>query len=211
MPMIRGLWPARPMMAAWRHRLSSAPGVVSLCFMLGTLACHAESATDAATGGADVSDGDSWLPDECQIEQSPFLSPDCLGALRGACGGHGDESACAAEPMLSFDNDGYIIRCVWAKVVRFSDASLCTVASVGGRCEASVQNACGDACAGNFLVSNLSAIPDELELIEMCGGPLGPWAAVGSEPGSYLSVCEPGLVPAPDPLCDCAQVACNSD
>lgn len=148
------------------------------------------------------SGGDSWLPGECRIDESPFLRPDCLGALRSACGEHEDESTCVAEPALSFSDGSYIIRCSWAKVVTFSDADACTVASVAGRCEASVDKACNESPTGN-----VDAIPSELEIIEMCGGPLGPWSAVGSEPGEYVGSCAENVKPPAPALCDCASVA----
>jgi len=201
-------------------------GIASSLLLLGTLACQSEPATSATStstgtstgsstthesGDMPTSGGTSWFPGECPVDESPFLSADCLEALRSACGEHDVEGACAGEQPLSFLDDQYIVRCSWAKVVKFSDAAACTVASVTGRCEASVDTACSDACAGDFLNSSLTAIPSELEIIEMCGGPLGPWSAVGSEPGAYLGTCAPTVKPPAPPLCDCASVACAAE
>lgn len=190
-------------------------------FALTAFACGSDSPTTDITDtttGADATgeaesttDGAAWPPDECPLDQSPFLRADCLGALQSACRELTDETACAAEPSLRFIDDQYVIRCVWAKVVTFSDATACTVAAVMGRCEASVDTACSDACAGEPLISDLQAIPSELEIVKMCGGPIGPWAAVGSEPGAYVGACAGNVTPPAPPLCDCAAVACAAE
>lgn len=217
-PMIRAEGTAGRTAREPRGRLA-----INLCraiasYLLVLPACHSQR-TDESTGssGADgseaapTSSGVSWPPDECPIDASPFLSPECLAALRSACNEHTGEDACAAEPRLAFADDMYIVRCAWAKVVTFSDAAACAVASVAGRCEASVDTACRDACAGEPLISNLSAIPSELEIIELCGGPLGPWSAVGSEPGAHVGACAKSVQPPAPPLCDCAAVACSAE
>jgi hypothetical protein len=113
-----------------------------------------------------------------------------------------------AELALDFDNEGYQIRCLWAKVVKFTDATSCSVESVTGRCEASVRTFCGDFCGGNSLVGDIHAIPSQLEIIHLCGGPLGPWSAVGNDNSSYSSPCGTGQ--AAPALCDCATVACEA-
>lgn len=166
-----------------------------------------EATGSTATSGA--SGGNTWLPDTCSADQSPFLQESCLDSLRMSCNTHAEENECMATPVLFFDEGGYGIRCLWARVVKFSDASSCTVESVTGRCEASVNGECEDFCSGDFLLSDMSAISSQSELIQVCGGPLGTWSAVGAEQG-YISTCGPNIQPPPPPLCDCGDAACGA-
>jgi hypothetical protein len=148
------------------------------------------------------------LPDGCSADQSPFLQEECLANMRASCNAHADADECATA---AFELDQYGVQCAWAKVVTFSDAESCTVASVGGRCEATiVQESCGDYCAGEDSFSNVTAIPSELEIIELCNGPLGPWSAVGSD-SDYTSTCGENLSPPQHAFCGCAMAACAAD
>jgi hypothetical protein len=168
------------------------------------IAACSGAADDASMEAGSDSAGAS-LPDACSPDESPFLQPDCLDALRQACNEQDEENVCVAtEP---FDVSGYRIRCAWAKVVAFSDTSACTVDAVVGRCEASIETPCGDYCTENELLSNVSAIPSRQEIIRLCGGPIGPWSAVGAD-SDHTSMCADNVVPPADPLCQCAEVAC---
>lgn len=60
------------------------------------------------------------------------------------------------------------------------------------------------------MLSDVAAIPSQLEIVQMCGGPLGSWSAVGAEPGGFVSTCAPNLEPPSHPLCDCATAACDA-
>ena len=172
--------------------------------------CSTESAACDESSG--TSRDESWLPEACSLDRSPFLQPQCLDALRLACNEHSAENVCTASPVLPFASGGYEIRCAWAKVVTFSDADSCTVESVDGRCEASIEGLLpcgGDPCTEDSLMSSVSAVPSESEIIQLCGGPLGSWNAVGSTE-SYASVCEDGIEPPPPSLCDCTEAACQA-
>lgn len=167
------------------------------------IACTS-STTEGDTGSSTTATtGEPGLPDGCAADQSPFLQEQCLASLRAACNAEASADECAA----TFAFDGYQVQCAWAKVVTFSDATSCTVASVGGRCEATIVNeGCADVCAGEDGFSNVTAIPSALEIIELCNGPLGPWSAVGSE-SDHLSTCHPTTS---DGLCACTMAACGA-
>ncbi len=164
--------------------------------------------------------GETWLPSACAGLGSPFLTADCLTALRDACRAQPSAEACAAQAPLLFSGGGYIIHCGWAKVVRFSDPAACTVAAVEGRCEAGMEDTllwCGDRCSSEpTLHFSLHADSEAMELIEMpcasteswLGGPLGPASAVGAEKGAFGSTCAPEVYPPAAPLCACGPVAC---
>lgn len=176
--------------------------------------CSAGSECDAGGSCIEDSDGatgeDPWPPDTCSLETSPFLQAECLDAMRLACNQRSEENDCTSAPGLSFDGGGYEVRCSWARVVRFSDADTCTVQTVEGRCEASLEGLpCGDLCAGESLVGNISALPSESELVQLCGGPLGAWSAVDS-PQMHAFGCGENLEPPAPPLCDCVDVACEA-
>lgn len=169
------------------------------------IACTSSTTQDESGASTTSEPG---LPDGCAADQSPFLQEQCLASLRAACNAEATAEECAA----TFAFDGYEVQCAWAKVVTFSDATSCTVASVGGRCEATIvqEESCGDFCGGEALLSNVTAIPSALEIIELCNGPLGPWSAVGSE-NDYTSTCGENLSPPPHAFCDCATAACAAD
>lgn len=186
---------------------------------LAVAACGPESDAPGADTGSASSDPDDTgsattsgaaLPDACSIDASPFLQPECLDALRLACNAHAAENDCAAAAPFAFDDGGFVIGCAWAKVVTFSDATQCTVESVAGRCEARIDSECGDYCAGDFMLSDVAAIPAQLEIVQLCGGPLGAWSATDAEPGTVVSTCAPNVEPPSDPLCDCATTACDA-
>jgi hypothetical protein len=170
--------------------------------IVAALACTTEPdpATDDTAGSSGAADTGTDFPAGCTPDESPFLSADCLAALRSACLAHPDEDACTAQP--SFEFDGYSVRCGWANVLTFADATACTVASEAGRCEATMENLGG-------LDAPCTAIPSELEIIELEGGPLGPWSAVDAEPGEYAGTCAPNTTPPAPALCDCAPATCD--
>ena len=88
-----------------------------------------------ACGEADAGDdgSDTGLPDPCDMDESPFLQPDCLAALRLACNQHLSEGPCFAAESSTFD--GYSISCAWVDVATFSDATTCELESTVGRCD----------------------------------------------------------------------------
>lgn len=167
----------------------------------------------AQSEGGTSSSAGAWPPDECPADESPFLREECLEALRLGCNAHVAENECMAAPPVSLDEGGYTVRCLWAKVVAFSDVGSCSIESVTGRCEASEgAPLCGDFCAGDPWMSDVSAISAEQEIIDMCGGPLGAWAAVGSSSSDDVLPCGPDYSPeSPPALCECATVACEAD
>jgi len=176
--------------------------------------CTARSECDAGEAciedSDDTSDETPWPPEACALETSPFLQPECLDAMRLACNQHSEETDCTSAAGLSFAGGGYEVACSWAKVVRFSDPDTCTVQTVEGRCEARVAGMpCGDLCTGDSLTSNTSAFPSDSELVQLCGGPLGEWSAVGSTQ-MHASSCGENLEPPQPPLCDCVDVACEA-
>jgi hypothetical protein len=157
-------------------------------------------------------------PPECDGLSSPFTSAECLSGLRDRCRAATSESDCDALDLLVFEDGGYLISCGWAKVVAFSDIDACTIASVGDRCEAGIQQdiGCGDKCTDTpDLYASLKAIIADNELIEMpctddglvLDGPLGPSSAVGAPPGE-TGTCAPDIVPPAPAICTCAADAC---
>jgi hypothetical protein len=175
--------------------------VFGFLVLLAAVACAKD---DPAAGDADGSDGeastgaDSTLPAGCSFAESPFLSADCLTGLRDTCRAHVDQSACAAQPTFAFD--GYDVGCGWANVLTFVDATSCAVASEVGRCEATLALSDG-------LEPPCKAIPSALEILELVGGPLGPWSAVGAE-GQSIGACAPNVDPPAPALCECAPATC---
>ncbi len=177
--------------------------------LLGALACPAEDepADDDAAGSDEVaaessSDADTGVggfPSACDPTMSPFLSADCLTDLRSACNAHVDESACAGQAAFEFD--GYTVRCGWANVLTFADATSCTIASEVGRCEAVLDSLDG-------LDAPCTAFPSELEIVVLGDGPLGPWSAVDSE-ADDVGTCAPNISPPAPALCDCAPASCD--
>lgn len=149
-----------------------------------------------SSGGADTGDG---FPTACSPAESPFLSADCLAALRDACNAHIDQSACAGQAAFEFD--GYSVSCGWANVTTFVDATSCTIASETGRCEAVIAQECLHPC---------TAITSELEILELCDGPLGPWSAVDDDTDD-VGACAPNTSPPAPALCDCAPPSCAVD
>ncbi len=180
---------------------------------LAVFGCTADSEGDAGNSGTEDSDSstgeDPWPPDACTLETTPFLQVECLDAMRLACNQHSEEDDCTSAPGLAFARGGYQVGCSWARVVRFSDADTCTVQSVEGRCEASLEGLpCGDLCAGNSMLSNISAFPSESELVDLCGGPLGSWSAVGSTQ-MHAFTCGENIEPPAPELCDCVDAVCE--
>lgn len=189
-------------------------------YILGALVlgCESEASPSAASDVGDGTEpstsisGAGEVPADCSAEESPFLRGVCLDALRDRCRENEAESSCAAADPLKFDNNGYVIRCRWAKVVTFteSDGVSCEVTGTEGRCEATVDTVCSDGCAGDYFQTNLRASPMQREIVQVCGGPLGAWSAVGAEPGEYFA-CAPNTLPPPPALCDCAPIACEAN
>jgi hypothetical protein len=151
---------------------------------------------DVGSSGSDETGADASFPAACNADESPFVSADCLAALRDVCRAHSDETACTSQATFEFD--GYAVRCGWANVLTFADATSCTIASEAGRCEAMHVAECLWPC---------TAIPSELEIVELCDGPLGPWSAVDSE--DDVSSCAPNTTPPAPALCDCAPSSCD--
>ena len=131
------------------------------------------------------------------------------------------EADCNALDTLVFEDGGYVISCGWAKVVAISDIDACTIASVGDRCEAGIQQdiGCGDKCTDMpDLYASLKAIIADAELIEMpctadglvLDGPLGPSSAVGAPPGE-TGTCAPDITPPAPEICMCADEACAAE
>lgn len=156
--------------------------------------------SSSADTGSDSTGADSWPPETCALEASPFLDADCLEALRLACNAHAAETQCTAAEALSFDSGGYSIRCAWAEVYTFTDAATCAGETATSRCEAIVDTECQDTC---------TAIPSALEIIDVCGGPLGAWSAVDSEDAGHVGTCAPNVQPPAPALCDCAPATCD--
>lgn len=173
--------------------------------LVAALACTAKqdpATEDAAGSDDDASTGaESQLPAACSFDESPFLSADCLTSLRDACLAHTDQAACAAQPTFEFD--GYDVGCGWANVLTFADATSCAVTSEVGRCEATM-------ILWDGLAAPCSAIPSELEIIELYGGPLGPWSAVDAE-GEYIFSCASNVQPPAPALCGCAPATCDAE
>jgi hypothetical protein len=168
-------------------RAAAAGGLI-----VALVACSPRVADDADDSGVS-------FPASCSADASPFLQPECLGALREACLGIASESACAGAPQFQFD--GYAIECRWVGVTSFVDVATCTVESESFRCEAGLPP--GD---GPQILCH--AIQSELEIVEMLDGPIGPWSAVGSDDDDVRS-CGEGLVPPEPPLCACAPAECD--
>jgi hypothetical protein len=183
---------------------AGAPGCALESKSLGedSSATGSGSGTTSDDTGTSSGGGESWPPAACDLDRSPFLDAECLAALRRACNEHTAETPCAGAESLAFDDGGYSIHCEWVEVIAFSDAATCAVESTTSRCEA--QNESLGGC-----LSNCSAIPSELEIIVMCDGPLGPWAAVDSEEDDDFGGCAPNTQPPAPALCDCAPAACD--
>lgn len=199
--------------AAWSTWIR--PSVLSVV----VAACESDASTEGGSSGLEVGSelstsmsGGDELPADCSAEESPFLREACLDALSTRCREYDAENSCVAANPLSFDNDGYVVRCRWAKVVTFSESSgsSCDVVTTAGRCEATVDTPCSDGCAGDFFLTDLKAFPMLREIVQVCGGPLGAWAAVGVEAGGGYVGCAPDTIPPAPPLCECATVACEA-
>lgn len=164
-----------------------------------TSGADSSSGSESSDGSVDGSTGgDTWLPAACELDSSPFVDSECLGGLRLACNGFATEEACAAAAPLAFDDGGYAVRCGWASVIAYDEASTCAVASMTSRCEAYIDQECFASC---------TAITSELEIIDLCGGPLGPWSAVDIEDDG-VGTCAPNTQPPAPALCDCAPATC---
>jgi len=153
--------------------------------------------TEGTTADGDSTGGDMWPPAACDLDASPFLDAECLDALRLGCNQQMAEGSCTGFAPALFD--GYTIRCGWVEVFTFSDATTCALASTTSRCEAYIDQECPADC---------SAIPSEGEILELCGGPIGPWSAVDSEQAGYVGTCAPNVQPPAPALCDCAPASC---
>jgi hypothetical protein len=177
----------------------------ALALLLAALACTAKNdpATDDVAGSGDAAStgAESPLPAACSFDESPFLRADCLTSLRDACLAHTDQTTCVAQPTFAFD--GYDVDCGWANVLTFADETSCTMTSEVGRCEATI-------VLWDGLAAPCNAIPSELEIIEIYGGPLGPWSAVDAE-GGYIGSCAPNVQPPAPALCDCAPATCDPE
>lgn len=148
---------------------------------------------------------------------SPFLNETCLAQMRDVCRSHGTESACLDQGragigyLEELGQYGFYVFCGWVPVVTFTDSSGCVVESTTHRCEAHLERdllACNDPCeAAPELHWAWKSIASELELIKICGIPLGPWATSGSST-QYVSTCIAGGTPTPPELCNCTQAAC---
>lgn len=187
-----------------------------------TASTTADSTADNPTTGSTGGSG-SGVPQACEGLNSPFVSADCLTALRERCRAQADELACQASDSLAFDDGAYIISCGWATVTVFADVATCTIAETHGRCEAGIEQTgypCPDRCTDEpDLYASLRANAAELELIEMpCAagghlldGPLGPDSAVGAPPPAEGSTCAPNVSPPAPAICACAPQACAAD
>ena len=76
--------------------------LLSLALVVG---CPADS--DEGSTGTE----DTWLPDVCSTEASPFTQPECLAAIQDACNARLDEASCSTEPL---PYAGFAITCGWA-------------------------------------------------------------------------------------------------
>lgn len=176
-----------------------------------------EDLTGSTSSGSSSSGSPPGAPPECDGLESPFTSAECLTGLRDLCRAATSEADCGGTEPIIFDG-GYVIACGWAKVVAFSDADACTIASVTDRCEAGIEQqiGCADKCTDTpDLYASLKAIIADAELIEMpCSpaglvldGPLGPSSAVGAPPGE-TGTCAPDITPPAPEICMCADEAC---
>jgi hypothetical protein len=171
--------------------------LVSVLGCTATVEDDDERGTSGESGSPTTGTDDTWPPQACDLDVSPFLDAECLGALRLGCNAHGTEGACTGAEAAGFD--GYTIRCGWAQVVTFSDATTCDVASTSFRCEAYIDQECFAVC---------SAITSQLEIVQLCGGPIGPGNAVDSD-DDVVGTCAPNTQPAAPALCDCAPASCD--
>ena len=179
-----------------------AARIFAVLFVALALGCPADSGDETETETqAETETEEGWLPDACDAGQTPFTQPECLTAIREACNAQQDEASCNGTDPLPFS--GFPVTCGWAEVVTFSDLATCSVESVEGRCEA---NLCQDGL-GSGGPCEASAIPSESAFIQLCGGPLGSWAAIDSEEQSPLEACEDGAGPA---ICGCFEQACEA-
>ena len=163
-------------------------------------ACVPSAAGCGSTSSAPVADAgtDQRVP-ECDGVANPFWSASCLSGLRAFCRELASREMCeAAAPFSSYN-----VVCTWARVVTISDPSACTIASDEGRCE------------GGWTYPNDGLFCDswygfaaERELLKLstCGGPVGPWDAIGAVPGSVEGPCMPNVVPPAPPICSCVDV-----
>jgi len=165
-------------------------------------------------GGTDPDEMDEGgVPAACDVDRSPFLEADCLTALRDGCRAQPTADECAARAEIAFDDGGYVVRCGWATVVRFGDASTCAMPVVEGRCEAGlVQEGGGDPCEGEPTLDSAwfvdVAAQELIDMTTALDGPLGPWSAVDAEPG-MSGVCAENVQPPAPALCECAAAACT--
>lgn len=187
--------------------------------MLACAACHASGHdTDSDTGDATDSNdtGAGHVPEACD-GTTPFESAACGAALRVLCNTHRTEAECTNQAAFIL---GSTYLCGWAKVVKFTDDSTCTVASVTARCEAGGITGdlpCLDPCDGlpQSIHKGLSVIASERELIQMpcapggyrLSGPVGEWTETTVDE-YHVHSCGADL-PPPPPLCDCTPVACE--
>lgn len=152
-------------------------------------------------------DAPTWLPGQCEGIRSPLLDQDCLAALDDACSTHDTERDCVGQPTL--DINTYPFRCGWARFIRFATPQLCEGMSSSGRCVATfldAQQGCGNPCRNvdmpNMWDSFVFSAAGEL-VEKPCaprGGYLAPLPIAGA--GECLG-------PNPDPVCGCAQAACD--
>lgn len=199
----------------WSRRATAIRGpTLSWCALTGhlLLAGCSDSQPDAhetssVTGSTESDSAPSELPAGCEFEVSPFLSGECLQSLRDACNALQEANTCVAAMPFLFD--GYTIRCEWAKLVEFGDPAACEVVNISGSCEATVPNTPCASCSDGGLQTSVNALPDN-RIISVCGGPLGPWSQVGSTM-RYLDPCRvSGADQGDNPLCVCADEACEA-
>ena len=181
-----------------------------LLFLVG---CGHESSGEGGDPPRDGSVDGSSVSSECAGLTSPFLEADCLAALRDRCRSRANDADCTMGGPLIFGGGAYKIFCTWSKVVRFSDLTTCAVETVFHRCEGTIKQdlvVCRDPCTATpDIFSRWTAIPSEQELVRVeCGGPIGPWSAVGSTPGSYTGACLGNIMPPAPDLCRCESTAC---
>lgn len=138
------------------------------------------------------------MPADCSTDASPFVQGECLQALREACNARASAEECGAAEPVTFADGGFEVVCGWAEVASFASADACDLRGTSERCEASL--GCGDGPDGD-----VKAFPAAVELVRLCGGPLGPWSEVGA-PGGETEACDPNAASPQHPLCGCADV-----
>jgi hypothetical protein len=157
-------------------------------------------------------------PIECDLSSvgSVNADPECLQKLRESCLALAEETSCTEQPAFEFGKSGSSYTsaylCVWSPVVTINNNAGCAVESIDYRCDLArdigrMLLTCSHPCESANPWSYWNALPSENELISICGGPVGPWAASGQLYKQVYGCAD--AVALQDPLCDCAEVACE--